>query len=72
MDCNPPEGLTHQTPLSMDFSREEYWSGLPFPTQGDCPDPEIVPVAPESPELIGRFFTTMPVYPTNKKQGNKE
>ena len=35
-----------QTPLSMGFSRQEYWSGLPFPSPGDLPDPGIVPVSP--------------------------
>ena len=36
----------HQAPLSMDFSRQEYWSGLPFPATGDLPDPEIEPRSP--------------------------
>ena len=34
-----------QTPLSMEFSRQEYWSGLPFPTPGDIPDPGIEPAS---------------------------
>ena len=34
-----PWTVAHQTPLSMGFSRQEYWSGLPFPTSGDLPDP---------------------------------
>ena len=46
-----------QTPLSMEFSRQESWSGLLFPTPGDLPDPEIEPV---SPALAGGFFTTAP------------
>ena len=33
--------VAHQTPLSMGFSRQEYWSGLPFPSPGDLPDPGI-------------------------------
>ena len=41
----------------MDFSRQEYWSGLPFPCPGDLPDPEI---EARSPLLAGRFFTTEP------------
>ena len=45
---------THQAPLSMGFSRQEYWSGLPFPPPGDFPDPGIEPV---SPALAGGFFT---------------
>ena len=35
----------------MGFSREEYWSGLPFPSPGDLPDPGIEPVSPVSPAL---------------------
>ena len=44
-------------PLSMGFPRQEYWSGLPFPSPGDLPDPGIDPV---SPALAGGFFTTEP------------
>ena len=47
--------VARQAPLSMGFSRQEYWSGLPFPTPGDLPDPGIEPV---SPVLAGRFLTT--------------
>ena len=35
--------VTYQAPLSMGFSRQEYWSGLPFPSPGDLPDPQIKP-----------------------------
>ena len=38
--------VASQAPLSIDFSRQEYWSGLPFPSPGDLPDPEIEPVSP--------------------------
>ena len=38
--------VAHQSPLSMEFSRQEYWSGLPFPTPGDLPDPGIEPGSP--------------------------
>ena len=38
-----------QAPLSMEFSRQEYWSGLPFPSPGDLPDPEIKPESPALP-----------------------
>ena len=38
--------LVHQAPLSMGFSRQEYWSGLPFPTSGDFPNPGIKPTCP--------------------------
>ena len=40
--------------LSIEFSRQEYWGGLPFPSPGDLPDPGI---KPRSPTLAGRFFT---------------
>ena len=43
----------HQAPLSMEFSRQEYWSWLPFPSPGDLPNPWI---EPGSPALAGRFF----------------
>ena len=39
----------------MGLPRQEYWSGSPFPSPGDLPDPEI---KPESPALVGGFFTT--------------
>ena len=44
-DFLQPNGLyvAHQAPLSMEFSRQEYWSGLPFPSPGDLPDPGIEP-----------------------------
>jgi len=42
----------------MGFSRQEYWSGLPFPSPGNLPDPGIEPLSLESPALAGRFFTT--------------
>ena len=38
-----PWTVAHQAPLSIGFSRQEYWSGLPFPSPGDLPDPEIEP-----------------------------
>ena len=41
-----PWTVAHQAPLSMGFSRQEYWSGLPFPSPGDLPDPGIEPVSP--------------------------
>ena len=47
----------HQAPLSMELSRQEYWSGLPFPSPGGLPDPGITPA---SPSLAGRFFTPAP------------
>ena len=41
-----PWTVAHQAPLSMGFSRQEYWSGLPFPSRGDLPDPGIEPGSP--------------------------
>ena len=41
-----PWTVAHQTPLSMGFSRQEYWSGLPFPSPGDLPNPGIQPGSP--------------------------
>ena len=47
-----------QASLSMGFSRQEYWSGLPCPPPRDIPDPGIEPAFPMSPALAGGFFTT--------------
>ena len=41
-----PWTVAYQTPLSMGFSRQEYWSGLPFPSPRGLPDPEIKPGSP--------------------------
>ena len=41
-----PSSVAHQAPLSMGFSRPEYWSGLPFPPAEDLPDPGIEPTSP--------------------------
>ena len=41
-----PWAVAHQAPLSMGFSKQEYWSGLPFPAPGDLPDPGIKPRSP--------------------------
>ena len=53
MDC-----MVHQAPLSMGFPRQEYWSGLLFPSPGDLPDPGTEPVSPAS---AGGFFTPEPI-----------
>ena len=47
-----------QAPLSLEFSSQEYWSGLPCPPAGDLPDPGIKPTSLMSPALASRFFTT--------------
>ena len=59
-----------QTPLSLGFHRQEYWTGLPCPPPGDLPDPRIEPVSLTSPALAGRFFTTSAAWeaPVTKKQ----
>jgi len=44
----------------MEFSRQEYWSGLTFPPPEDLPNPGIKPASPVDPALAGRFFTTEP------------
>ena len=54
MDCSPLDSL------SMGFSRQEYWSGLPFPPPGDLLNLGIEPRSSESPALAGGFFTTEP------------
>ena len=50
--------VNHQAPLSMEFSKQEYWSGLPCPPPGDLPDPGIKPRSPASPAWEGGFYTT--------------
>ena len=55
-----PRTVTCQAFLSMGFSRQEYWSGLAFPTPGDLPDPGIKLASLASPALAGGFFTTAP------------
>ena len=50
--------VVHQAPLSMEFSRQEYWNKLPFSLPGDLPDPGIEHTSLRSPALESRFFTT--------------
>ena len=57
-DSATPWAVVSQAPLFMEFSRQEYWSGLPFPHPGDLPNPGIEPESPLAPTLTGRFFTT--------------
>ena len=61
-----PRTVARQAPLSMGFPRQAHWSGLPFPSPGDLPDPGIKRTSPAS---AGRFFTTEPPgspYSTNR------
>ena len=53
-----PWTIAHEAPLSIGFSRQEYWSGLPFPPPEDLPDPGIESASLISPALAGDFFTT--------------
>ena len=52
-----PWTVTYEAPPTMGFSGQEYWSGLPFPSPGDFPDPGIEPESLTSPALAHRFFT---------------
>ena len=56
--CATPWTVAHQALLSVRFSRQEYWSGLPCPAPGDLLYPGIKPTSLTSPALAGRFFTT--------------
>ena len=56
--CDPCDPC--QASLSMTFPRQEYWSGLPFPSPGDLPDPGIEPTSPVFPAVAGGFSTTGP------------
>ena len=58
-----PWTIAHQAPVSMGFSRQEYWSALPFPSPGDLPNPGI---KPRSPALQADALTSEP--PTLKKK----
>ena len=48
--------VAQQPPLSMGFSRQEFWSGLPFPSPGDLPDPGMEPASLPPPALAGGFL----------------
>ena len=56
-----PWTVACQAPLSMGFSRQEDWSGLPCPSPGDLPNPGIEPTSPAAPALQGGFFTDEPL-----------
>ena len=58
-DSLQPYGfVARQAPVSMGFSRHDYWSGFPCPSPGDLPDSGIEPASLVSRALAGRFFTT--------------
>ena len=52
--------VAHQALLSVEFSKQEYWNGLPFPLPRDLSNPGMEPTSLASPALAGRFFTTVP------------
>ena len=56
----PPWNVACQPLLPMGFSRQESWSGLPFPPPGDLPNPGIEPASPVSPAMAGGFFNIEP------------
>ena len=60
--------LARQPPLSMGFSRQEYWSGFPFPSLEDLPEPGIEPTSLTSPALAGGFFTTSATWETRTQE----
>ena len=53
-----PWTVTHQAPLSMEFSRQKYWSGLSFPAPGDLPNQVTEPTSLMSPALASKFLNT--------------
>ena len=57
-----PWTVAYQAPLSMEFSRQEYWNGLSCPPPGNLPDPEVKLESPMSPALAGKFFTTSAIW----------
>ena len=64
--CATPWTAAHQAPLSMEFSRQEYWSELPFPPPGDLPNPGIEPESLES-SCTGRWIIYQVDYSATRK-----
>ena len=62
-----PQTVAHQAPLSMEFPRQEYWSGLPHSPSGDLPDPGIELTSLMSPTVAGGVFTTSATQETQNK-----
>ena len=56
--CDPLDYIVHKAPLSMEFSGQEYWSELPFPSPGNLPNPGIEPASLMSSALAGGFSST--------------
>jgi len=64
VDCSP------QAPLSMGFSRQEYWNGLSCPPPGNLPDPGTKPKPLITPALAERFLTTSTTWEAQKNRGS--
>ena len=62
--------VAHQAPLSKGFSRQEHWSGVPYPSPGHLPDHGIKPMSLRSPALAGEFFTTSTTWEALKNSYN--
>ena len=62
-----PWTVAHQAPLSMEFSRQEYWSRLPFPTSGELPNPGFKIISLASPALPSGFFPQCHLGSPNRK-----
>ena len=70
-DSATPWTVGCQAPLSMVFTRQEYWSGLPCPSPGDLPEPGMEPASLMSPALVGGFLTLGPPGETPVSQINQ-
>ena len=65
-----PWAEARQTPLCIEFPRQEYWSGLPFPSPGNLPIPGIELASPASPALAGGFFTASATWEALTEENN--
>ena len=63
--CHPMDYIAHQSLLPMEFSRQEYWGWLQFPSPGDLPNSGIKPMSLVSHELADGFFTTCATWETH-------
>ena len=59
--CDPKWTVAYQAPLSMEFSKQEYWSEEPFPTPGDLPDPGIKPMSCTGRQILYHYATNMSI-----------
>ena len=59
--CDPKRTVAYQAPLSMEFSKQEYWSEEPFPTPGDLPDPGIKPMSYTGRQILYHYATNMSI-----------